>query len=112
MAVDIQRLVVGFITKADIFPGGPTGFFVDVTQRTFIIKNAVYVLQTLLGDGVVVGPCGVRFPQAHGALKQIYRCYVAWQRFGVIILPTVLWCATSGAPVIYREYLILTQRHQ
>jgi len=78
VAVDIQRLIVRFITKADIFPGGPTGFFADVTQRTFIIKNAVYVLQTLLGDGVV-----------------IYRCYVVWQCFGVIILPTVLWCATS-----------------
>ncbi|KAF8548458.1 hypothetical protein OG21DRAFT_1449085 [Imleria badia] len=79
VAVDIQRLVVGFITKANFFPGGPTGFFADVTQRTFIIKHTVYVLQTLLGDGVV-----------------IYRCYVVWQRFGVIMLPAVLWCATSA----------------
>lgn len=55
MAVDIQRLVVGFIIQADFFPGGPTGFFADMTQRTFIVKNTVYVLQTLLGDGVGVG---------------------------------------------------------
>lgn len=55
--VDIQRLIDGFITEVDIFPGGPTGFFADVTQRTFLIKNAVYALQTLLGDAVVVGSC-------------------------------------------------------
>lgn len=67
MVVDIQRLVVGFISKANIIPGGPTGFFADVTQRTFVIKNAVYILQTLLGDGVAVGLCDCRFPQADGA---------------------------------------------
>lgn len=55
--VDIQRLVDGFITKAGIFPGGSAGFFADVTQRAFIIKNAAYVLQTLLGDAVVVSFC-------------------------------------------------------
>ncbi|KAI9570733.1 hypothetical protein HD554DRAFT_2017845 [Boletus coccyginus] len=89
VVVDIQRLVVGFISKANIIPGGPTGFFADVTQRTFIIKNAVYILQTLLGDGVA-----------------IYRCYVVWQRFVVVMLPAVLWCATSvtSAGLLYHMW--------
>ncbi|KAH0830151.1 hypothetical protein J3R83DRAFT_1499 [Lanmaoa asiatica] len=87
LMVDIYRLIYGFITKADIFPGGPTGFFADVTQRTFIIKNAVFVLQTLLGDGVV-----------------IYRCYVVWQSLRVIMPPVMLWCAASVTSVgfLYR----------
>jgi hypothetical protein len=38
----------------DTYPGGPVAFFADVTQNTFVIKNAIYTLQTLLGDGVVV----------------------------------------------------------
>ncbi|KAG8217092.1 hypothetical protein J3R82DRAFT_5119 [Butyriboletus roseoflavus] len=76
VTVDIQRLVDGFVTEADI-PGGPTVFFADVTQRTFLIKCVVYVLQTLLGDAVVT-----------------YRCYVVWHRFTIVLLPVVLWCAT------------------
>ncbi|KAN0073790.1 hypothetical protein V8E55_012044 [Tylopilus felleus] len=82
VVVDIYRLVLGFAIKANFFPRSPAGFFTDATQRTFIIKNVVYVLQTLLGDGVV-----------------IYRCYVVWQHFRVVILPAVLWCAASATSV-------------
>lgn len=57
MTVDIQRLIDGFVFEANNFSGSPTNFFADVTQRTFLIKNVVYVLQTLLGDAVVVGSC-------------------------------------------------------
>ncbi|KAF8129281.1 hypothetical protein EV363DRAFT_1432674 [Boletus edulis] len=80
-------LIVGFISKAGPFPGGPTRFFADVTQQTFIIKYTVYVLQTLLGDGVI-----------------IYRCYVVWQSFRVILLPAVLWCAAfaTSTVVLYK----------
>ena len=34
---------------------GPVAFFEDISQNTFVIKNAIYTLQTLVGDGVVVG---------------------------------------------------------
>ncbi|KAH7906431.1 hypothetical protein BJ138DRAFT_635681 [Hygrophoropsis aurantiaca] len=77
--VNIKRLVDGLVTYRDI---GPLVFFADVAQETFVFKNAVYSLQTLLGDGVV-----------------IYRCYVVWQSFWVILLPLMLWCSVATAAV-------------
>jgi len=55
MVVDIVRIDEGLVKYRDTFPGGPVAFFGDLTQNTFVIKNAIYTLQTLLGDGVVVG---------------------------------------------------------
>lgn len=52
--MDIIHLEHGLVKYRDTFPGGPVAFFADVTQVTFVIKNAIYTLQTLLGDGVVV----------------------------------------------------------
>lgn len=53
MIVDIVRIDQGLVKEANTFPGGPNAFFADVAQPTFVIKNAIYTLQTLLGDGVV-----------------------------------------------------------
>lgn len=54
MIVDIVRIDEGLVKLRDTFPGGPLAFFEDVAQKTFVIKNGIYALQTLLGDGVVV----------------------------------------------------------
>jgi hypothetical protein len=43
------------VTYRDTFPGGPVGFFGDITQKSYATKHALYLLQTLLADGVVVG---------------------------------------------------------
>jgi hypothetical protein len=56
MIVDIIRLEDGLVKYRDTFPGGPAAFFADVSQMTYVVKNAIYILHTLLGDGVVVGP--------------------------------------------------------
>ncbi|KAI9569055.1 hypothetical protein HD554DRAFT_2322039 [Boletus coccyginus] len=86
MLVDIVRLDGGLVKDANTFPGGPVAFFADVSEPTFVIKNAIYTLQILLGDGVV-----------------IYRCYVVWQSFWSIILPSMLWCsvAVTGVGSVY-----------
>ena len=42
------------ILYRDTYPGGPTAFFADVSQWTFVSKNYVYTIQTLLGDLVIV----------------------------------------------------------
>lgn len=55
MVVDIIRLEDGLVKYRDTFPKGPAAFFADVTQETYVAKNAIYILQTLLADGVVVG---------------------------------------------------------
>lgn len=86
IVVNIIRVQDGLVTYRDTFPGGPAAFFGDVTQRTYVIKHALYISQTLLADGVV-----------------IYRCYVVWQRVWIIILPSMLWCsvAVTGVSAVY-----------
>ncbi|KAG2031773.1 hypothetical protein BDR03DRAFT_875265 [Suillus americanus] len=70
------------------YQGVPAVYFSDVSQATHVIKNSIYVVQTLLGDAVA-----------------IYRCYVVWQAAWVIILPSMLWCgvAVTGALSVYDD---------
>lgn len=84
--IDIIRIEQGLVVQRNTFPGGPQAFFADVAQTTFISKNSIYTLQTLLGDGVV-----------------IYRCYMVWRSFKIIALPCLLWCsvAASGVGTLY-----------
>ncbi|EGN94584.1 hypothetical protein SERLA73DRAFT_188561 [Serpula lacrymans var. lacrymans S7.3] len=86
MIMDIIRVEEGLVQYRDTFPGGPNGFFADVAQWSFVYKNVIYTLQTLLGDGVV-----------------IYRCYVVWQSAYIIIFPMIMWCsvATTGIGCVY-----------
>ncbi|KAG1850909.1 hypothetical protein F4604DRAFT_1592709 [Suillus subluteus] len=86
LIIDIIRLEDGFVKHHDI-PGGPVAFFQDISQPTFVTKNLIYALQTMIGDGVV-----------------IYRCYVVWQSVWVIILPVTLWCGSSVAALIAPYY--------
>ncbi|KAG1859767.1 hypothetical protein F4604DRAFT_1930494 [Suillus subluteus] len=86
MIVGIVRLEDGLVKYGNTFHDGPAGFFADVTQQTFLIKNTIITLQTLLGDGVV-----------------IYRCYFVWQSVWIIILPCMMWCgvAAFGICMVY-----------
>lgn len=86
IVINIIRVEDGLVRYRDTYPGGPVAFFADVSQETYVIKHSLYVLQTLLADGVV-----------------IYRCYVVCQSFRVIILPSVLWCsvAVTGVNAVY-----------
>lgn len=84
--IDIIRTEEGLVQQRSTFPGGPIPFFSDVAQWSFVYKNLLYTLQTLVGDGVV-----------------IYRCYVVWQSWYIIIIPCVMWCsvAATGAGSVY-----------
>ncbi|KAI9461380.1 hypothetical protein HD554DRAFT_2028332 [Boletus coccyginus] len=86
IVVDIVRIDEGLVKYRDTFPGGPRAFFADVAQNTFVMKNAIFTLQTLVGDGVV-----------------IYRCYVVWRSVWIIVLPSILWCsvAVTGVGSVY-----------
>jgi len=86
MIIDIVRIEEGLVIQRNTFPGGPAAFFADVAQTTFISKNSVYTLQTLLGDGVV-----------------IFRCYIVWQSLWIIVVPCLLWCsvAATGVGTVY-----------
>ncbi|KAF7294682.1 hypothetical protein MIND_01005200 [Mycena indigotica] len=86
IGVDINRLNSGFIVYRDSFPGGPAAWFANPSEKSFVFKNAVYTLQTVLGDGVV-----------------IFRCYKVWQSFWIIVIPCILWCgvAIAGSGSVY-----------
>lgn len=86
--VDILRAEEGLVTYRDTFPGGPVGFFGDITQKSYATKHALYLLQTLLADGVV-----------------IYRCFVVWQTVWVIIIPSLLWCGSVVTGVAANYYI-------
>lgn len=81
--VDIVRVEYAFVSYRSTYPGGPSAFLADVSQQTYVLKHAFYVLQTLLADGVV-----------------IYRCYTVWQSIWIIILPSMLWCSVAVTGVI------------
>lgn len=86
MVVNIIHVDNGLVKYRDTFLGGPVAFFADLLQEIFVVKNAILVLETLLGDGVV-----------------IYRCYIVWQSVRVIILPCIMWCgvAVFGVCMVY-----------
>ncbi|KAH7924281.1 hypothetical protein BV22DRAFT_518142 [Leucogyrophana mollusca] len=90
MVIDIIRTQEGLVRYRDTFKSptlsGPVGFFSDVAQWSFVYKNMLYMLQTLVGDGVV-----------------IYRCYVVWQSWYIIVVPVLLWgsVATTGIGSVY-----------
>ncbi|OJA21635.1 hypothetical protein AZE42_10147 [Rhizopogon vesiculosus] len=71
VVVDAIHLWQGFISSE-----GADQFFDDVSKYTF--KNAIYELETLVGDAIL-----------------IYRCYIVWQRIEVIIIPIIGWLAVA-----------------
>lgn len=57
MVINIIHVENGLVKYRDTFLGGPVAYFADLLQELFVVKNAILVLETLLGDGIVVGSC-------------------------------------------------------
>ena len=53
LAVDLRRIIVGFIDRKDS-PGGSDAYFNTVSDPMYVFKNAIYAVQTNLGDGFLV----------------------------------------------------------
>ena len=97
LCIDMKRIYEGLVKYRDTFPGGPIAFFADVSQETFVSKNGIYTAHTCLGDGVVVSsPLDHVAKRAHQC-SQIYRAYMVWRSWWVVVLPIMLWCAVLGA---------------
>ena len=58
MAVDLRRIIVGFIDRKDS-PGGSDAYFNTVSDPMYVFKNAIYAVQTNLGDGFLVSKAWV-----------------------------------------------------
>ncbi|KAF8129475.1 hypothetical protein EV363DRAFT_1399813 [Boletus edulis] len=92
LVIHIMRVMDGLILYRDTQPGGPVGYFSDLSKWTFDAKNLVYTAQTQIGDGVI-----------------LYRCYLVWQSKLIMILPVLLWFA-SGITGIVIGYVSATAR--
>ncbi|KAF8436527.1 hypothetical protein L210DRAFT_982413 [Boletus edulis BED1] len=81
--IEIIRVMCGLILYRDTYPGGPVAYFSDPSQWTFVAKNSLFTVQTVIGDGVI-----------------LYRCYVVWRSTLVMILPLLLWCLTFVTGIV------------
>lgn len=88
--VDIKLVYDAFLRSTD-----PALYLQDTARLTW--KNALFVCQTILGDGVVVcfAPGSVRILRSSSNLK-IYRTYIVWQSFYAIIAPCLCYLAMVG----------------
>jgi len=80
LAIDVQRAIEGFVEYADV-PKGSLVFYGKLNDATELAKNIVYVLQTIVGDSIVV-----------------WRCYIVWgKRWPVTIVPILMLLLTAVA---------------
>ncbi|KIJ62335.1 hypothetical protein HYDPIDRAFT_30590 [Hydnomerulius pinastri MD-312] len=82
-AIDMQRVIDGLVTERGSFPGGPVAYFSQISMPSFVTKSVLYMLQTLVGDGVV-----------------IYRCHVVWRSIPLSLFLFMLWCSIAVAGVM------------
>ncbi|TBU32555.1 hypothetical protein BD311DRAFT_654485 [Dichomitus squalens] len=85
IGINYTRIIKAFIIHRNA-PGGPAAFFNQLSEFTQIFGSTVYVAQTLIGDTVV-----------------LYRCYLVWGRWYVIVVPSVLLVGStvSGIGILY-----------
>ncbi|KAF8576711.1 hypothetical protein K439DRAFT_1664515 [Ramaria rubella] len=78
MGINLYRLLRGYVWLRDA-PGGPAAYFADLARWDHIVKDSIYVTQTLLGDTLV-----------------IYRCWIVWSNsYRVIVLPLALLISSA-----------------
>ncbi|TFY75127.1 hypothetical protein EWM64_g8886 [Hericium alpestre] len=79
----------GFVTHRNDVPLGTEGFFTDLRQYTFVVKNIVYLITATFGDAIV-----------------IYRCYMVWQKWWILLFPGIMITGTSAAGIAAMYYII------
>jgi len=86
IATNFSRIILAFIVNGNA-QGGPSAFFNELSNFTQMFGSTLYVLQTLIGDAMV-----------------LYRCYTVWERkLWIIALPVVLLLGSTatGIGILY-----------
>jgi len=52
-AINLYRLLQGYVWLRDA-PGGPAAYFGELGRWDHILKDSIYVAQSIIGDSVVV----------------------------------------------------------
>ncbi|RDX54731.1 hypothetical protein OH76DRAFT_1398121 [Lentinus brumalis] len=87
MALGLQHNLDAFIYYTG--PGGAIGEFSDISNWVNVMHTADYIVQTFIGDGIMV-----------------YKCYVVYNRnWKIVVVPALLWLAETacGWVVVYIE---------
>ncbi|KAJ7598601.1 hypothetical protein C8J56DRAFT_169818 [Mycena floridula] len=94
IAVNYSRILKAFVVYQDE-PGGPASFFNQLSETTQILGSAIYVVQTLVGDSVV-----------------LYRCYLVWgRRLSIIAFPFLLLLGSTacGIGILYSFAVVVPE---
>ncbi|KAI0761630.1 hypothetical protein BD413DRAFT_485645 [Trametes elegans] len=86
VATNFSRIIQAFTIHVDT-PGGPAAFFGQLSNFTNMFGSTLYVLQTLLGDAMV-----------------LYRCFLVWERkVWVAAFPAMLLLGSvvTGVGILY-----------
>ncbi|TBU49794.1 hypothetical protein BD309DRAFT_1014500 [Dichomitus squalens] len=86
VATNFSRIILAFADHAGA-PGGPAAFFDELSNFTQMFGSTLYVIQTVLGDGMV-----------------LYRCYLVWGRSTRIIafpVALLLGSTATGIGILY-----------
>ncbi|KZT28317.1 hypothetical protein NEOLEDRAFT_1058952 [Neolentinus lepideus HHB14362 ss-1] len=91
VSTDIARLIIAFVHIGSTNPGGIELWLGRVSQKTYMLKTAFYILQTLTGDAVIASN------------TPIYRCHMVYRSYWIILGPFILWCSVvaMGSAVLY-----------
>ncbi|KAF8496993.1 hypothetical protein JB92DRAFT_2987991 [Gautieria morchelliformis] len=82
--LDFIRILEAFIFLRDSIPGGPIGYYGNVSNPLHIAKTAVYTTQTLIGDSLVT-----------------WRCYAVYRGNKYVIIYPVTSAAVCAATGYY-----------
>ena len=84
LAIDVQRADQGLVVHGNS-PNGSTDFFNTLSNPTLVVKDVIYITQTLLGDAFVT-----------------YRLFMVWNRsWPIIVFPILLLLGAAGASLIF-----------
>ncbi|TFK46947.1 hypothetical protein OE88DRAFT_1605788, partial [Heliocybe sulcata] len=75
MVLDIYLTTRAFVSHLSSGSLGPEEWLSSFNHPSSLLDNAIYGLQTLIGDGV------------------IYRCYSVWNNWIIIMFPSLCWLA-------------------
>ncbi|KAF9807191.1 hypothetical protein IEO21_08328 [Rhodonia placenta] len=91
--IDTVDTVNAFVHHMDEGPSGPSAYLASFWRPLSLLDNALYAISTLIGDAVV-----------------IYRCYVVWQSWLVIVIPGLAWLGSLGSTIYilhsFHEHII------
>ncbi|KAF7761594.1 hypothetical protein Agabi119p4_9586 [Agaricus bisporus var. burnettii] len=73
LVLDFTRMMQAFVTGDETRLPNPIGYYGNIANSLHVVKTVIYVLQTILGDGVL-----------------IWRCYIINNRSLYVIIPATV----------------------